>query len=453
MRYKEYKKVDIPWLDEIPSHWKIQRIASVFDIRKEKNDPIKTEEVLSLSAKYGVTPYSEKKEKGGNKPKSDLTKYNLCYEGDILVNCMNVVAGAVGISNYFGAVSPVYYPLVTNKHNNKYYMEYLFRNYDFQRGMVGLGKGIMMNESESGNLTTVRMRISWDTLKTLEIPVPSKEEQEQIARFLDWKINEIDRLIELEKQKINKLEINFTRIINNIFNAVEGERVKLKYIFDFGKGLNITKNDLSENGIKCISYGEIHGKNRFSFSSDDKNLKSLGPHVKLNTFANLNQGDFVFCDTSEDLEGSGNFSYKKDSGLVYASYHTIVAKPRVNFNSEYIAYFFESDLWRAQIRANVKGIKVYSITQLILKDSYIILPDIYTQKKNVKNLNDFKGKKINLTNNISVIIKKLESLKQSLISNVVTGKIDVRNVDIPNYEKVNDIEGAEILEENFEEEV
>lgn len=63
MRYKEYKKVDIPWLDEIPSHWKIQRIASVFDIRKEKNDPIKTEEVLSLSAKYGVTPYSEKKGK------------------------------------------------------------------------------------------------------------------------------------------------------------------------------------------------------------------------------------------------------------------------------------------------------------------------------------------------------------------------------------------------------
>lgn len=63
MRFKDYKKVDITWLNKVPSHWEVKRIASVFDIRKEKNDPIKTEEILSLSAKYGVTPYSEKKKK------------------------------------------------------------------------------------------------------------------------------------------------------------------------------------------------------------------------------------------------------------------------------------------------------------------------------------------------------------------------------------------------------
>ena len=143
-KYEKYKSVDLTWLNEIPSHWESKRISRIFDIRKEKNFPIKTNNILSLSAKYGVSLYSEKKETGGNKSKEDLSSYNLCYPDDILVNCMNVVAGSVGISKYFGAVSPVYYPLVNiNKENNYiYYMEYVFRNYNFQRSLVGLGKGI-----------------------------------------------------------------------------------------------------------------------------------------------------------------------------------------------------------------------------------------------------------------------------------------------------------------------
>jgi type I restriction enzyme S subunit len=155
MRYKEYKESGLKWVEKIPSHWEVKRLASVVDIRKEKNDPIKTNEILSLSAKYGVTPYSERKEKGGNRPKSDLSKYNICYKGDILVNSMNVVSGAVGKSNYFGAISPVYYALETNDNNDTDFIEFIFRNYDFQRSMVGLGKGIMMNESDDGVLSTV----------------------------------------------------------------------------------------------------------------------------------------------------------------------------------------------------------------------------------------------------------------------------------------------------------
>lgn len=205
MMYKHYKKTKLNWVSKIPEHWDIQRIASVFKLRKEKNDPIKTNEVLSLSAKYGVTPYSERVEKGGNKPKSDLTQYNICNKGDILVNSMNVVAGAVGISNYYGAISPVYYALVADSVLcDSKYMEYVFRNYYFQRSMVGLGKGIMMNESKEGNLTTVRMRISWDTLKTLKIPIPPKQEQEKISKFLDWKISEINSLIITKNKKIKR---------------------------------------------------------------------------------------------------------------------------------------------------------------------------------------------------------------------------------------------------------
>ena len=177
-KYSKYKRVDLPWIKDIPENWTFQRIGNIFEQRREKNNPIKTKEILSLSAKYGVTLYSERKEKGGNKPKDDLTKYNVCHQGDILLNSMNVVSGAVGISPYFGAISPVYYALmVLNNNISVNYMDYLMRNYDFQRSLVGLGKGIQMSETEDGKLFTVRMRISWDVLKTQNLVIPPLEER------------------------------------------------------------------------------------------------------------------------------------------------------------------------------------------------------------------------------------------------------------------------------------
>ena len=65
-RYEKYSNSELIWSETIPEHWGINRIAKVFDLRKEKNAPIKTKEILSLSAKYGVSLYAEKKEKGGN---------------------------------------------------------------------------------------------------------------------------------------------------------------------------------------------------------------------------------------------------------------------------------------------------------------------------------------------------------------------------------------------------
>lgn len=435
MRYKEYKKVDIPWLDEVPSHWKIKNVNNLFDERREK---VSDKDYPPLSVtKNGILPQLENVAKS---MASDNRKKVL--KGDFVINSRSDRKGSSGLSSYDGSVSLISTVIKPRLGFNKFW-HYLLKSNDFIEEFYRNGKGIV------ADLWTT----NFQSMKSIILPVPPKEEQEQIARFLDWKINEIDRLIELEKQKIKKLEINFTRIINDIFNEAEGEKVKLKCIFDFGKGLDVTKDDLYENGIKCISYGEVHGKNRFSFSSDDKNLKCLGDHVKLNEFAKLDQGDFVFCDTSEDLEGSGNFSYKKDSGIVYASYHTIVAKPKVNFNSEYIAYFFESDLWRTQIRRNVKGIKVYSITQSILKESNIILPDIVNQKKIAIILNNLDIDKNKMINSINMKINNLKFLKKSLISDVVTGKIDVRNVIIPEYDKVSDIEDDAILEDNFNEEV
>lgn len=451
-RYEKYNNSELSWSETIPEHWDLKRIARVFDIRKEKNSPIKTKEILSLSAKYGVSLYSDKKEKGGNKPKEDLTSYNLCYPGDILINCMNIVAGSVGISNYFGAISPVYYPLVNmnQDENCTRYMEYVFRNYDFQRSLVGLGKGIQMSEADDGRLYTVRMRISWDMLKTQLLPIPPMDEQEQIANYLDWKINEIDRLIQVEKEKIKELKrLAFNVIAEFVLRGIDTQNYKksnIEWIDDIPSHWNevsirgyvniirgnssFTKDDLKNQGKYVgLQYGKVYKTeiidSDFHFYVSDKFYKNSQV---------VNRNDIIIVSTSETVEDLGHTSFydRDDIGLIGGE--QILLKPLNNINSKYL--FYLSKVFRAQLQLCATGIKVYRFKISDLKQVYIPLPPIKEQKKIVSNI-EYKLNQIDkrMKNNYD-LIKELELLKQSLISEVVTGKIDVRNIVIPEYEKV-----------------
>ena len=109
-KYNEFRDTGLPWVEKIPKGWKLVKIKYVLKERIEKNNPMKTENILSLTAKQGVVPYDQK-EGGGNKPKEDVTNYKLAYPGDIVINSMNILSGSTGLSHYFGCVSPVYYML------------------------------------------------------------------------------------------------------------------------------------------------------------------------------------------------------------------------------------------------------------------------------------------------------------------------------------------------------
>ena len=162
----ELKDSNIDWVSEIPSDWNVEKLKYILTERVEKNNPIKTNNVLSLTAVQGVVPYSEKKASGGNKRKDDLTAYKLAYPNDIVLNSMNIVTGSVGLSEYYGCVSPVYYMFYTNNEdiNIKYY-NYIFKSKIFQRRLIGFGNGILQMTSEAGNLYAVRMKIPIDKFK------------------------------------------------------------------------------------------------------------------------------------------------------------------------------------------------------------------------------------------------------------------------------------------------
>jgi len=199
------------------------------------------------------------------------------------------------------------------------------------------------------------------------------------------------------------------------------EEKKFRFLFTLGRGLGITKSDLVDEGIPCINYGEIHSKYGFEVVPEKQELKCVvEEYLESSVNSLLETGEFVFADTSEDLEGSGNFAYLNSNTPTFAGYHTVIARPQGEHLSRYIAYFIDSSLYRSQIRKSVSGVKVFSITQAILKDSYIWLPPIEEQKSITVFL-DSKIQRIDLLiEKKKVLIEKLEEQRIAVITQAVT---------------------------------
>lgn len=191
--------------------------------------------------------------------------------------------------------------------------------------------------------------------------------------------------------------------------------------FTFGKGLPITKADLTDDGIAVISYGQVHSKLNTGTSMDE----SLVRHVSerwLETHRQnlLNKGDFAFADTSEDIEGSGNCAYNDYQGTIFAGYHIVIARPKDKNNSDYWAFQFQCKNWRSQVQSLVNGVKVYSISKTILKKASLLIPPVTEQYAIVHYLKD---KTLKIDQYVAARERErelLESLKQSEIANVVT---------------------------------
>ncbi len=152
--------------------------------------------------------------------------------------------------------------------------------------------------------------------------------------------------------------------------------LRFRDICDFGKGLNITKENLEEVGIACVNYGEVHSKYGFEVNPEIHQLKCVSEnYLKSSPKSLLRYGDFVFADTSEDIDGSGNFTYLNSHQITFAGYHTVIVRPKDKINVRFLAYVFDSTSFRNQIRKAVKGVKVYSITKSILKNTNVWLPN------------------------------------------------------------------------------
>jgi len=201
------------------------------------------------------------------------------------------------------------------------------------------------------------------------------------------------------------------------------KRVPFCTIFGLSRGLNITKADYIEEGVPCLSYGDIHSRYNGFLDATVQPLPKVSPDfLKDNASALLKPGDVVFADTSEDYAGSGDCTCILNAPeYLFAGYHTTIARVTddVQVDIRYLGYYFQSHDFRNQIQRAVNGIKVYSITNKILDTTKLLLPDLEEQKR----IADFLDHK---ASNIDKALKKtlelqetLKTYRSTLISSVI----------------------------------
>ena len=223
------KDSGVEWIGEIPEHWSLTKFRNVLKERSEKNNPIKSKERLSLSIDKGVTLYAEKTT-NLDRFKDDFTQYKLAHEGDLVLNSMNMIVGAVGVSKYFGCVSPVYYTYYDETDDNivTTYCDYLFKTKTIKKFLRSLGRGIMSIDRGDDRINTCRLKVSRDDLRNMYIPYPPLNEQKQINTYLDKECERIANITNIINKHIKLLEEYKTSLIHHIVTGkidVRGEEI------------------------------------------------------------------------------------------------------------------------------------------------------------------------------------------------------------------------------------
>jgi len=119
---------------------------------------------------------------------------------------MNVLIGSVGISKEFGALSVIYIILKTKPKNNPEYYDYVFRSKYFQKYLRTISTGIL----------EIRECVNSDLFRHQEFPQPPKQEQIQIANYLDEKTSKIDTIISKINDQIETLKEFRKTLINDV---------------------------------------------------------------------------------------------------------------------------------------------------------------------------------------------------------------------------------------------
>jgi len=440
-RYEEYKESGVDWLGSVPSHWKTVPVRAIFRFRNEKNDPIKTEDVLSLSIANGVTRYSDEG-RGGNKRKDDLTAYKIARPNDIVMNSMNVIVGAVGVSKYFGAISPVYYALYTHTDDASVsFYERIFQDTGFQRGLLKLGKGILIKISDSGKMNTIRMKISQDDLKTLLFPLPPIEEQLAISNFLDQKTAQIDEAIAIKEKQIALLKERKQIIIQKAVTQGLNPNVPMKdsgveWIGQIPKHWDVVKLKLLANkivdgahftptyvdkGVPFLRVTDLSKMKDGLINWDNVRFIPEKEHKELIKRAKGEIGDVLISKNgtiglTKVIDWDKQFSFFVSLCLI---------KLKAAISPHYFTSFFNSPIVDMQIAYGSSRTSVTNLHLEKIKELLVVLPPLNEQLA----IDDYISSiSIGLDQAIDTQINQIENLKEykvTLINSAVTGKIKV----------------------------
>ena len=428
-RYPEYKESGVDWIGEIPAHLEMKRLKYIADLNMGQSPP--SEEYNS--DQLGTPFLQGNAEFGLHHPTPKIycpAAKKRANPGDILlsvrapVGALNVADQEYGIGRGLCAIRP------RTNHLEQHYAKYLLEVVRTELHVVATGSTYdAVTVDEVANLTCV---------------VPPLSEQTQIADFLDNKTGQVDELIRIKERRIELLQEQRTTLINQAVTKGLNPNVEMKpsgveWIGEIPahweiirlRYLGVLQNGISKDadsfglGFPFLSYGDVYNNETLPTQ-----VKGLVKSTKADRERySVQERDVFFTRTSETIEeiGISSACMKTIENCVFSGFLIRFRNTSTALTTEFSKYYFPSHLPRIFLAREVNIVTRSSLSQELLKRLPILLPPLDEQKE----IANFLNRKIqHIDELISTEHRKIELLKeyrQSLISEAVTGKIDVRN--------------------------
>ena len=425
--------------------WHSTRLASLFDENTQLNEEFS--ESHALQFKYGsIVP--KKQYELTNDLITTYKKYTIVRPGDIMVNGLNLnydfVTQRVALVPCNGIITSAYISLRPHQNVSVEFYTYYFKTLDSIKLFNGMGTGI-------------RLTLSYETLKNLVLPVPPREEQDQIVRYLDWQVSKINRLIAAKREKIALFEELKTHQTTDA--VLHGVKQYKKYIEtqEFGripahwqiyqnKRLFRERVEHSKMGAETLlSVSKHYGVKPSADLTEDEQFATIKPALSLAGYKVVHKNDLVM---NIMRARNGSYGISAYNGIVSPAY--CIYYVTKNCNVKYLHYFLRTPHVKSLFETYSSGIAEHG--RRLYPEDFLrlasVLPPIEDQNEIVEYIGQSLVKYDEVIANLKRQIACLQDMKTRLISDVVTGQVDVRGIKVPDDEYINN----EITEEEFEEE-
>jgi len=438
--YPEYKESGVSWLGKIPAHWDCLPHRAVFSEVKDQGHI--DEPLLSVTIARGIIPQSKLLANSSKKDSSNLdkSKYKLVYPDDIAYNKMRAWQGAIGVSRYRGIVSPAYIVVRLRRAGNPNYFHYLLRTPSFAKEA----------ERWSYGITPDMWSLRPEHFKLIYSCVPKLEEQTQIARFLDWKTAQINKFIRNKRRLIELLKEQKQNVINQAVSRGLDPKVQFKpsgveWIGDIpehwdarrlrtlaavrASGVDKNTNE-DEVPVMLCNYVDVYKNDRITAAIDF--MKATATPEEIRAFE-LKAGDVIITKDSESWDDIAIPTFVPETipGVVCA-YHLALIRPfSGEIEGEFLFRAFSSDPVADQFRIAATGVTRFGLAQGAIKGAFFPLPPLEEQRAIIAHINE---KCAEISQAISRAEREIELMREyrtRLISDVVTGQVDVRGIEVP----------------------
>lgn len=433
--YASYKPSYGEWVDQIPSEWQEKRVKDIFRLVTDKAPVDNDHELLSLYASIGVRPRKDLEARGNKASSTD--GYWMVKKGDIVVNKLLAWMGSVGLSEYDGVTSPAYDVLrKTSKLVDVRYFSYLFR--------TDIAKQIFKRNSRG--IMDMRLRLYFDKLGAITVPVPPFSTQQAIATYIDTKTAQIDRQMDLLGQKSTQYgklkqslidETVMSGLVKSVpmkesqvewFGAVpkHWELKRLKELVSIQNSNVDKKSHDEETAVRLCNYVDVY-KNEFITgqlsqdfmwaTADESEIKKFG----------IRKNDLLITkdsETADDIAIPALATETLDG--VLCGYH--LAQIRTNpkyLLGAYLLRLFQAKSYGHRFAIAAKGITRVGLGQAAIADALTPVPPLMEQQAIADYLDKKTAQLDRIIDTINSQIEKLKDLRKALINDVVTGKIKV----------------------------